>query len=115
MASTYTPEELANSGTTLKENFTAGNTYTLTVTDKSITGTSYLFLETQLHDSSLPYYLSGSTFNLTNAIGDIIEFYKAGIVINKDSITTIDWTPSIGVTGSDVYIKATGNIGIEIA
>jgi hypothetical protein len=115
MASTYTPEELANSGITLKENFTAGNTYTMTITDKSITGTSYLFLETQPHDSSLPYYLSGSSFSLTNAVGDIIEFYKAGIVIDKDGTTTIDWTPAVDVTGSDVYIKATGNIGVEIA
>lgn len=115
MASTYTPEELAQSGIALKENFTAGNTYTMTVTDKSITGASYLFLETRLHDSSLPYYLSGSTFDLTNAIGDVIEFYKAGIVIDKNSTTTIDWTPSIDVTGSDVYVKATGNIGLSIS
>lgn len=115
MASSYTPEELAQSGIALKENFTAGNTYTMTVTNKSITGTSYLFLETRLHDSSLPYYLSGSVFDLTNAVGDIIEFYKAGIVINKEGTTTIDWTPSIPVRGEDVYIKATGNIGVEIA
>lgn len=114
MASTYTPEELARSGTALKENFTAGNTYTLTVTDKSITGTSYLFLETQPHQS-YPYYLSGSVFDLTNAVGDIVEFYKAGIVIDKEGTTTIDWTPAVDVTGSDVYIKATGNIGVDIA
>lgn len=113
MASTYTPGELANSGITLKENFTAGNTYTLTVTDKSLTGASYLFLETRPH-LSLPYYLSGSVFDLTNAVGDIVEFYKAGIVIDKKGTTTIDWTPAVDVTGSDVYIKTTGNIGVDI-
>ena len=90
MASTYTPEELARSGTALKENFTAGNTYTMTITDKSLTGASYLFLETRPHQS-LPYYLSGSVFDLTNAVGDIVEFYKAGIVIDKEGTTTIDW------------------------
>lgn len=115
MASTYTPAELAQSGIALKEDFTAGNTYTMTITDKSITGSAYLFLESKLHDSTLPYYLSGSSFSLTNAVGDIIEFYKAGIVIDKKGTTTIDWTPSIYVTGSDVTVKATGNIGLSIA
>lgn len=73
-----------------------------------------MFLETQPHQS-YPYYLSGSVFDLTNAVGDIVEFYKAGIVIDKEGTTTIDWTPAIDVTGSDVYIKATGNIGVDIA
>jgi len=115
MASTYTPAELAQSGIALKEDFTAGNTYTMTITDKSITGSAYLFLESKLHDSTLPYYLSGSSFSLTNAVGDIVEFYKTGIVIDKEGTTTIDWTPSIYVTGSDVTVKATGNIGLSIA
>jgi len=114
MASTYTPEELAQSGIALKENFESGSTYTMTVTDKSITGASYLFLETRLHDSSLPYYLSGSVFSLTNAVGDVVEAYKAGIVVDKTGTTTIEWTPTIDVIGSNVYIKATGGIGVDI-
>ena len=104
MASTYTQTELIGSGSLLKENFTAGTPYTITITNKSITGDAYLFLETLTYNSSLPYYLSGSTITATNGGGVIIEDWKAGMVINPEGTTEFVWTPLINVTGANVYI-----------
>ncbi len=114
MASTYTPNELKDSGVLLKENFAAGTEYTIDITNKNITGSAYLFLETKLHDSSLPGYLSGSILSGSFVGGAIVEFYKAGINIYPEGASEIKWTPGEAVRGQNVYIKATGNIGAEI-
>ena len=115
MASTYTPAELFGSGSLLKENFTAGTPYTITITDKNITGAAYLFLQTKPHNPALPYYLSGSTITATNGGGVIIEPYQAGMVINTTGTTEFVWTPGVNVVGSNVYISATGYVGASIA
>lgn len=115
MASTYTSNELLGSGSVLKEDFTSGTEYTITITDKDILGSAYLFLETKLHDSSLPGYLSGSTLSGSFVGGEVVEYYKAGINVYPDGTSEIKWTPAVDVTGNNVYIKATGNIGASIA
>jgi len=115
MASTYTPNELIGSGSLLKENFESGSTFELTITNKSLTGTGYLFMETLTYPpSTLPLYFSGSDWSGSNALGAVYDNYTQGINIEIDGATTILWTPAIDVTGSNVYIKATGGFGVEI-
>ena len=115
MASTYTPAELKDSGVVLKENFTANTEYTITITNKSITGSAYLFLETKTYDSSLPQYLANSDFSGSFVGGAIVEEYKAGINLFPEGTSEIKWTPKVDVTGANVYIKATGNVGASIS
>ena len=114
MASTYTQAELVGSGSLLKQNFTANTQYTITVTNKALTGSAYLFLETKTYDDSLPYYLSGSEFSGSFVGGQVVEEWKAGINVFPEGTSEIKFTPRINVTGANVYIKATGNIGASI-
>ncbi len=114
MASTYTQAELVGSGSLLKQNFTANTQYTITVTNKALTGSAYLFLETKTFDDSLPYYLSGSEFSGSFVGGQVVEEWKAGINVFPEGISEIKFTPRINVTWANVYIKATGNIGASI-
>ena len=97
MASTYTPDEIKDSGLLSTQQFTASTTYTFTITDKDIPGDCYLVLETPLHDSSLPMYFEGSIFdNLNNvtAIQSDIFGNHFGAVIEPQGTSTFEWTPS---------------------
>lgn len=64
--------------------------------------------------STLPLYFSGSDWSGSNALGAVYDNYTQGINIDMDGTTTILWTPAIDVIGSNVYIKATGGIGVAI-
>ena len=114
MASSYTNSELIGAGSLLKENFEQDTTYTLTITNTNLTGSSYLAFETKLHDSSLPGYLSGSTFVGDN-VGAVSEYYHAAMNIHRNGDSTIVWTPKIDVDGDNVYIKSTGGFDVSIA
>ena len=118
MASTYTQTELMDSGVVSKQQFTASTTYTFTITNKDIEGNCYLFLEAPLHDSSLLLYFEGSTFdnlnNITSVTSDTFGNHF-GAVIQPEGTSTFQWTPDVTVPSGDVFIKATGNIGLSIA
>ncbi len=117
MASTYTANEIKDSGLASKQQFTASTTYTFTITNKDIKGNCYLFLEAPLHDSSLPLYFDGSTFsNLSNvtAITNDIFGNHFGVVIQPQGVSEFEWTPTTTITLGGVNIKATGNIGLSI-
>ena len=117
MASTYTPDEIKDSGLLSTQQFTASTTYTFTVTNKDIPGTCYLVLEAPLHDDSLPMYFEGSTFdNLNNitAIQSDIFGNHFGAVIEPQGTSTFEWTPDVTIPLGSVYIKATGNVGLSI-
>ena len=64
MASTYTPTELAGSGSLLKENFESNSTFELTITNKSLTSSGYLVMETNHPTATvLPTYFEGSDWS----------------------------------------------------
>ncbi len=117
MASTYTANEIKDSGLLSKQQFTSSTTYTLTVTNKDIPGTCYLTFEAPLHDDSLPMYFNGSIFsnlsNVTAITSDVFGNHFAA-VIEPQGTSTFEWTPNITIPLGGVYIKATGNIGISI-
>ena len=117
MASTYTPNEIKDSGLASKQQFTASTTYTLTVTNKDIPGTCYLTFEVPLHNDSLPMYFEGSTFgsltNVTAITNDIFGNHFAA-VIEPQGTSSFTWTPTTTIPSGGVYIKATGNIGLSI-
>lgn len=112
MASTYTPSELEGQGTPLKENPNGGSTYTITITNKNLDGTGYLFMESTTPTATPPF--SGSIWSGSGALGEVYDNYTQGINILKGGATEILWTPLNDIVGSQVYIKATGNIGATI-
>ena len=117
MASTYTPNEIKDSGLLSKQQFTASTTYTFTVTDKDIPGSCYLALETPLPNTSLPLYFDGSTFgNLTNVTAVELDIFgnHFAAVIEPQGTSTFEWTPDVTIPLGGVYIKATGNIGLSV-
>lgn len=115
MASTYTQAELFGTGSLLKQDFTANTEYTISITDKDIEGSAYLFMETLTYTSTpLPAYFSGSEFSGSYVNGAVTDNYTQGITIFPEGTSEIKWTPKVNVTGANVYIKATGNIGASI-
>ena len=115
MASTYTPTELAGSGSLLKENFESNSTFELTITNKSLTSSGYLVMETNHPTATvLPTYFEGSDWSGSYAVGAVYNAYTQGIVIDPAGSTTILWTPAIDVIGDNVYLKAVGNFGVTI-
>lgn len=123
MASTYTWNELIDSGSFLKENFTAGNSYQIDIYPDSSTDPNqyYLFLHTRTYaDPSLPLYFDGSTCTvIQSGSGVEIEPYKMGMNCDPDfnggNVTSsFLWTPAVDVIGSNVYISATGKPTCEI-
>ena len=123
MASVYTWDELIDTGSFLKENFVAGNSYQIDVYPNTNDDPNnyYLFLHTRTYDSSLPYYFSGSTCTvIQSGSGVTIEEWKMGMncdpEFNGGNVTSsFLWTPAVDVTGSNVYISATGKPTCEIA
>ena len=117
MASTYTADEIKDSGLLSKQQFTASTTYTFTVTNKDVPGACYLTFEAPLHDDSLPMYFNGSIFNnlsnVTAVTSDVFGNHFAA-VIEPQGTSTFEWTPNITIPLGGVYIKATGNIGLSI-
>lgn len=120
MASNYSPTELFGSVTKLKENFTAGTEYTISllkveVSSSAATSSAYLFMETQTYPSSpLPLYFSGSSFSGSNVYGGQTDNYTQGIYIPAGGVSEIKWTPAVNVTGADVYFKSTGLVSASI-
>ena len=123
MASTYTPIELRDSGSFLKEDFNAGNSYQIDVYPSNPTDPNiyYLFLHTRTYaDPALPLYFSGSTCTvIQSGSGVVIEDYKMGMNCDPDfnggNVTSsFLWTPQVDVVGSNVYISATGTPTCEI-
>ena len=113
---TYSPSELAGSGILLKDNMNPGSIYTFNIINKNTTGACYLFLYSRLHDSSIPQYFNGSTItSKQNCGGEIILPYQVSIVIFKEGESGFDLTPVDNtIDQNDVYISATGNIGVTI-
>jgi hypothetical protein len=120
MASNYSPTELFGSITKLKENFTAGTEYTISllkveVSASAATGSTYLFMETQTYPASpLPLYFSGSIFSGSNVYGSQTDNYTQGTYIPASGFSEIKWTPAVDVIGADVYFKSTGLISASI-
>ncbi len=120
MASNYSPTELFGSVTKLKENFTAGTEYTISllkveVSASAATGSTYLFMETQTYPSSpLPLYFSGSSFSGSNVYGSQTDNYTQGTYIPAGGFSEIKWTPAVDVTGANVYFKSTGLVSASI-
>ena len=120
MASNYSPTELFGSVTKLKEDFTAGTEYTISllkveVSASAVTGSTYLFMETQTYPASpLPLYFSGSIFSGSNVYGSQTDNYTQGTYIPASGFSEIKWTPSVDVIGADVYFKSTGLISASI-
>lgn len=115
---TYTPSELAGSGILLKDdmNVTPGSSYRFDITNKNTTGDCYLFSYTRLYNNSLPQYFSGSIITgKQNSTGEIIEPYKFGIVINKSGSSRFSLNPATLIAKDNVYISATGGIGVTIS
>jgi len=114
MASSYSPDELVGSGINLKEDLTAGVTYTFNVT-ASQGGQAYLVMQTDLYNDNLPEYFLGSTIdNLVDVTGSIVEPYKAGVAVFKGDTSSFDFTPLINIIKEDVTILGTGYIGVNI-
>ena len=114
---TYSPSELAGSGILLKDNMntTPGSSYRFDITNKDVTGACYLFLYTRLHNSSIPQYFNGSTItSKLNCGGEIILPYQVSIVIFKEGNSRLFLNPANFIAKDNVYISATGNIGVEI-
>lgn len=65
--------------------------------------------------AELPLYFSGSVWSGSYAVGAVYDNYTQGISIDSDGTTVIEWTPGMYVTGSDVYVKATGGFGLSIS
>lgn len=120
MASNYSPTELFGSVTKLKEDFTAGTEYTISllkveVSASAATGSTYLFMETQTYPASpLPLYFSGSIFSGSNVYGSQTDNYTQGTYIPASGFSEIKWTPAVDVIGADVYFKSTGLISASI-
>jgi hypothetical protein len=116
---TYSSAELDGNGILLKSSLNASTTYTVTISGKSnLSGSCYLFLETTPHlqgNAVTASFQDMVVDNKTNAGGEIIEDYKMGIVIDKEGSTTFDLTPASKIDATKVRVKATGNIGCEIA
>jgi hypothetical protein len=118
MASNYSPTELLGKGTLLKENFTGGTEYTISIQKQptsTITGSSYIFMETKTYVTPpLPLYFSGSIFSGSDVYGGQTDNYTQGIYVPAEGNSEIKWTPLIDVTGANVYFKATGLISASI-
>jgi len=114
---TYTQSELAGSGILLKDNMNiiSGSSYRFDITNKDIAGACYIFLYSRLHDSSIPQYFIGSTITeKLNCGGEIILPYQIGIVIFKEGSSSFFLNPANLIAKDNVYISATGNIGVTI-
>ena len=120
MASNYSPTELFGSVTKLKEDFTAGTEYTISllkveVSASAATSSAYLFMETQTYPAlPLPLYFSGSIFSGSNVYGSQTDNYTQGTYIPASGFSEIKWTPAVDVTGANVYFKSTGLISASI-
>jgi len=116
MASTYTATELQGTGSALKENFIAGVTYTITTSNNTTNGASYLTMETlpNPYPSALPLYFEGSEWSGSGANGQVYDGYTQGINIFPAEDAEILWTPGVNVTGANVYIKSTGVFDVDI-
>jgi hypothetical protein len=113
MATTYTPEQLDGEGVYLTgKTLSSSTTYTLTITNKSIPGTCYLTLQTKFFDD-LVLYFTGSTVSLTNATDYVEDGRKIGFVIEPQGTTSITFKPSVSINGDNVFINATGGIGVQ--
>ena len=115
---TYSQSELAGSGILLKDNMntTPGSSYRFDITNKDVTGACYLFLYTRLHNSSIPQYFNGSTItSKQNCGGEIILPYQVSIVIFKEGNSRFFLSPADLIVKDNVYISATGNIGVTIS
>ena len=114
---TYTPDEIQDSGILSKQQFTSGITYSFTITNKDIPGSCYFTIEALLHNSSLPMFFDGSSYenllNITSITADIFGNHFAA-VIEPQGTSSFDWTPAITIPLGEVYLKATGNIGVSV-
>lgn len=114
MATTYTPGQLDGEGTYLTgKTLSSSTTYTLTITNKDIPGTCYLTLQTTIGDNSIPVYFENSTVSLTNATDYVEDGRKIGFVVEPQGTTSITFKPSVNINGDNVFINATGNIGVQ--
>ena len=119
MASNYSSTELFGTGSLLKEDFTAGTEYTIslqkTEVSASTTSNTYLGMETLTFVTpALPLYFSGSIYSGSNVFGGQTDNYTQGIYVPAEGDSEIKWTPAVDVTGANVYFKATGLISASI-
>ena len=119
MASNYSSTELFGTGSLLKENFTAGTEYTISLqkieVSASTTSNTYLGMETLTFVTpALPLYFSGSIYSGSNVYGGQTDNYTQGIYVPAEGDSEIKWTPAVDVTGANVYFKATGLISASI-
>lgn len=109
------PGDLFPNGTASIE-FTSGSGTTITPFSQS--GNAYVFFETDLinNPNEPTKSLSGATFtSLTASRGAVIDGtgYRAGIITSPGSSFT--FTPSVDIPAGRVLLKATGNIGLDVA
>jgi hypothetical protein len=61
----------------------------------------------------LVLYFTGSTVSLTNATDYVEDGRKIGFVIEPQGTTSITFNPSVNINGDNVFINATGGIGVQ--
>ena len=84
-------------------------------------GTSYVVLEitpnsAQIHPSSTPKYLSGSSFSSWSGISRemvVVNDYQLGIVVPEGS-SGFDFTPGITIPISESFIRGAGNCSVTV-
>ena len=120
MASNYSSTELFGTGSLLKENFTAGTEYKISLQKTEVSASTisntYLMMETLTFTTpALPLYFSGSSYSGSNVYGGQTDNYTQGIYVPSEGVSEIRWTPAINVTGANVHFKATGLISASIS
>ena len=110
---TYTPSQLKNSGS-LGENLSGLKTFTFT----NPSGSSYFVLESVrningVYDSSTPTNCEG-TYVVSSSMTIITSSYIASVVV-PEGVSSFKYTPDSAVTGTDYYLRGTGEYTLTIS
>jgi hypothetical protein len=110
---TYTPSQLKNSGS-LGENLSGLKTFTFT----NPSGSSYFVLESVrntngYYDSSTPINCEG-VYVVSSSMTIVTSSYIASVVV-PSGVTSFKYTPNSAVTGSNYYLRGTGEYTLTIS
>jgi hypothetical protein len=110
---TYTPSQLKNSGS-LGEDLSGLKTFAFT----NPSGSSYFVLESVrnnsgVYDFSIPTNCEG-TYVVSSSMTLVTSSYIASVVV-PEGVSSFKYTPNSAVTGTDYYLRGTGEYTLTIS
>ena len=125
---TYTPVDLAGTGSVSTQTFTSGSPVTIVFQDLPTRdiGSAYFTISAPPHVTSLPSYFSGSQITssasasvdtVNDIVIDVAGNHWAGCVVNFNNLDisqSLAWTSSVNIPTGDVFLQGTAGISCII-